>query len=307
MGDCLMAKLILTRGIPASGKTTWAKSWVGFELNRARCNRDDLRAMLFDKVGKLTNDEETRVTQVQQATVKTLLKKGYDVVIDDTNLVNKFIKEWFKLAENMGVEVEVIDFPIARQDAVNRDAKRGVVVGGRSVGASVIDDYFNRFVNKDGTLRPVPEFKSAKFPQYVPNTELDPAILVDIDGTLAHMNGRGPYDDSLVHTDTPDEVIREIVNEHYKNGMRVIIFSARDEKSRPQTAKWLRDNGIKFDELHMRTRGDKRNDAVVKNEMFHAYVADRFNVKFVLDDRDRVVDMWRSKGITCLQVAYGDF
>lgn len=302
-----MAKLILTRGIPASGKTTWAKAWVTFEGNRARVNRDDLRAMLFGKVGKLSNDEEQRVTQVQQAAVKPLIKKGFDVVIDDTNLVNKFIKEWFKFAENLGAEVEVIDFPVDRQTAVNRDAKRGVAVGGRSVGAAVIDDYFNRFVNKDGTLHPVPEYKSQKFEQYVPNTELEPAILVDIDGTLAHMQGRSPYDDSLVHTDTPDEVIREIVNEHYKHGTRVIIFSARDEKSRPQTAKWLRDNGIKFDELHMRSRDDKRNDAVVKNEMFHAYVADRFNVKFVLDDRDRVVDMWRAKGIKCLQVAYGDF
>ncbi len=41
--------------------------------------------------------------------------------------------------------------------------------------------------------------------------------------------------------------------------------------------------------------------------MFQDHVEDHWSVQFVMDDRQRVVDMWRSKGLKCLQVAPGDF
>jgi hypothetical protein len=57
----------------------------------------------------------------------------------------------------------------------------------------------------------------------------------------------------------------------------------------------------------MRKSGDYRKDYEVKKEIYETYIKDKFNVLCVLDDRQSVVDMWRSLGLTCLQVNYGDF
>ena len=74
-----------------------------------------------------------------------------------------------------------------------------------------------------------------------------------------------------------------------------------------ETIKWLNDNGIKFDDLYMRFTNDLRKDSIVKQEIYEMCIKDKYNVLFVLDDRDQVVNMWREQGLKCLQVAEGNF
>jgi len=131
------------------------------------------------------------------------------------------------------------------------------------------------------------------------------AIMVDIDGTLAHMNGRSPYDPSKYHEDTVDPAIRDIVNRY--TDVDVIVCSGRDDTYYDVTAKWLDDNGIEYDRLLMRKAGDNREDSIVKWELYQTEIEPNSNVLFVLDDRNRVVNMWRKNGLKCLQVAEGDF
>ena len=57
----------------------------------------------------------------------------------------------------------------------------------------------------------------------------------------------------------------------------------------------------------MRTDRDFREDSIVKFEIFKEHIQDQFDVKIVLDDRQRVVDMWRGQGLRVLQVDKGDF
>jgi len=57
----------------------------------------------------------------------------------------------------------------------------------------------------------------------------------------------------------------------------------------------------------MRPAGNTENDAIIKKRLFDENIRDDYDVRFVLDDRNRVVDMWREIGLTCLQVDYGDF
>ena len=46
----------------------------------------------------------------------------------------------------------------------------------------------------------------------------------------------------------------------------------------------------------------------IKKEIVDEHIKGKYFVKFVLDDRDQVVDMWRKEmGYACLQVNYGDF
>jgi hypothetical protein len=129
------------------------------------------------------------------------------------------------------------------------------------------------------------------------------AIIVDIDGTLAHMSGRSPYDYSKVSEDALDTIIAGITR-RYKH---VIVMSGRPEACRVATEKWLCKHDVRFDGLFMRPDGDKRSDVVVKRELYRQFVEPNYSIDFVLDDRNRVVEMWRDNGLKCLQVADGNF
>lgn len=296
-----MTYLHIYRGIPASGKTTAALEWVAEDPeNRVRVNRDDIRFMTF---GKYWGVDENYVTKVQNDLLTTAIKAKREVVLDNTNLNARHVKAIVALAEKWGYGVQYRDFPIDPEEAIRRDAARD-----RQAGADVIREFHNRYT-RNGKFPPklaVPE--PVDFPKHEWIPGLPEAIIVDLDGTLAIHNGRSPYDDSLIHTDLVDSVVFDLVKLHYAMGDIVILMSGRDEgNARAATEKWLKHHDIPHDALHMRPAGDKRNDAIVKNELFEIYIAGRYNILFTLDDRDRVVDMWRAKGIKCLQVNYGDF
>ena len=139
---------------------------------------------------------------------------------------------------------------------------------------------------------------------------LPKVVIVDIDGTLSKMGDRSPFEWSKVGIDTPNEPIVRLV--HLLNGCesqyQIIVFTGRDEVCRLETRNWLWEHNIEHIALHMRPLGDMRKDCIVKKEMFDQNIKDKYEVLFVLDDRDQVVKMWREElGLTCLQVAPGNF
>lgn len=129
------------------------------------------------------------------------------------------------------------------------------------------------------------------------------AIMVDIDGTLAHMVNRGPFDWKRVGEDELDEIVASITR-HYKH---VVIMSGRDSICRSETEKWLAKHDIRYNKLVMRPANDNRPDEIVKWELYEQHVELEYTIEFVLDDRNKVVKMWRENGLKCLQVAEGDF
>lgn len=137
------------------------------------------------------------------------------------------------------------------------------------------------------------------------------AVIVDVDGTLAHRSNRPGarqfFDWHRVGEDTPDERIVELVD-ILAQRLHVIVMSGRDEACRPETVAWLDKHLARYDELHMRPHRDNRKDAIVKRELYEQHVAGRYDVRWVIDDRDQVVRMWRDElGLTVLQCADGDF
>lgn len=131
------------------------------------------------------------------------------------------------------------------------------------------------------------------------------AVICDIDGTLAHMGERSPYDWHRVSEDTADQVVIDILR-HYDDH-EIILVSGRDEVCRRETVDWLKDNRVPFNYLFMRKEKDNRKDNMVKQEIFDNDIKDSFTISFVLDDRNQVVNMWRSNGLKCLQVENGAF
>ena len=133
------------------------------------------------------------------------------------------------------------------------------------------------------------------------------AIICDLDGTLALLDGRSPYDASSCLDDSLNEPVAHIVRTYAGIGVAVILMSGRESRFKRPTEQWLAKHSIPHKALHMRRSKDFRKDAVVKTELFDAHIRGQYEVLFVLDDRDQVVEMWRAMGFTCLQVAPGDF
>ena len=134
------------------------------------------------------------------------------------------------------------------------------------------------------------------------------AVLVDIDGTLALIKDRNPYSHQGVLKDHPNAPVIAVVRALSAAGHAIVLVSGRSELAREDTEVWLRRHlGGEFHGPFMRAHGDDRKDAVIKRELYERHVKPHLEVLCVLDDRDQVVHMWRGLGLTCLQVAPGDF
>lgn len=301
--------LVITRGLPASGKSKRAKTWVAEDVvRRARVNRDDVRRMLHG--GRLgTKEQEMMVNKVRDAAVARLLKGGISVVCDDTNLQQRWARELRRLAVLHGAEFEVWDLTDVPLDVcIDRDSKRS---GDEVVGKDAIRDMHKRFLAGKPYPLPFPEesVSNGSVPDlYVPDTDLPTAVMVDIDGTVALMAGRSAYDETRVHEDRPNQPVIDAVRMVQAAGHRIVFLSGRTNGCYGATVAWLvKHVTSEFDGPFMRAENDMRKDAIVKLELFNEHVRDKYNVKFVFDDRDQVIAAWRSIGLTAMQVAPGDF
>jgi len=144
-------------------------------------------------------------------------------------------------------------------------------------------------------------------------------VIFDLDGTLADLTHRRHFIESrpkrwddffkAAHRDTVIEPIARCAR-NFALGNRVIICSGRPDSLRDVTEKWLSKMwgaACNHSALYMRKAGDYRPDDIVKSELLDRILADGYRPELVFDDRRRVVDMWRRRGLICAQVAEGDF
>lgn len=302
-----MSTLIITRGLPGSGKTTRARAWIAEDPEgRARINRDDLRHNMFGVYWGLTWAQEQAVTVAQHAAARALLGAGKDVVIDDTHLRLRNARAWADMAVELGAEFVVWECDADADECVRRDLAR-MELGQRGVGEKVIRELAQRYANRP-EIKPSEHTADTPPAAYIANPRLPRAWIVDIDGTLSHMGDRSPYDisDAIFH-DEPDPAVLSLVRTLRDSGAALVLASGRSDEARAITEAWLDANDVDWAELHMRAAGDNRADYKVKADLFDAHIRDRWNVEAVLDDRTQVVRMWRGMGLKCLQVADGDF
>lgn len=309
-------KLTCMRGYSGSGKSTRARE-IADETAAVIVCRDDLRKMLLGSYWTGRKDDEDRVSIAEEAQVTALLRAAVPVVVDATHLHTPYLRKWAKLATRLGVEFEVVDVRTPLWQCVFNDNVRAKH-GERHVGHEVIAHQAKRTSMKNW---PAVTAEHVQIDPYTPAEGLPKAIIVDIDGTLAHIpeGGRSPYDYSRVSQDQVDEVIQKLIWDWYDlNGGRgagsILVVSGRDDACRTQTKEWLWNTaGIDFARLLMRPadakdeRGGKLPDYIVKLALFNEHIRDHYDVQFVLDDRQQVVEMWRRLGLKCLQVEPGEF
>lgn len=273
-------KAIITVGISASGKTTWVTDLLKAEKGWRDINRDWIRFNVVCPFSdwsnyKFNKKNETEVTRVQGLMIMESWAAGENIVISDTNLNAKTRQAIIKDLEELGYTVEIKAFPITRETALKRDNLRA-----NGVGADVI---YRQWQNWN-------EFNGRK--TYVPDTSLPNAIIVDVDGTIAQMNGRGPFDWKRVGEDDPRWLIIDMVSNYEGQGYEILIVSGRSDECKNETTDWLDRHGVPFTELHMRKEGDFRRDSVIKEEILWTHLAHKYNIVAAIDDRPLMIRTW---------------
>jgi len=288
----------MTIGISGSGKTTWANETIQAFLNEGEnwvnLNKDDIRAEVFYRMtgdtkfnwSKWNRKWEKLVVEEWMTAINQIIN-AHDilgVIISDTNLNPKtrhFIDVTFV---NAGWQVKSQYFPITYEEAVKRNFKRENPVGPSAI-AEQIEKYWAQFGER-----------------YHPDTSLTKAVIVDIDGTLAHHHGvRNIFEWDKVHLDKPDPLVVEVVRGLKAQGIYIVVTSGRDDICREKTWNWLYQHlGFEPSALYMRRTGDTRKDCVVKREIFFDKIVDKYHIIGAIDDRPQVVRLWHSLGLRVL-------
>lgn len=291
--------VMVTRGLPASGKSTRAREWVQQDPdNRVQIEKDEIRldARLFkDSKYNHKRGDESIVIKERDRLIEKALSSGKSVVVSDTNLVQKHVSRISSLARKYGAKVEIENFlDVPLKTLIERDAIRGE----KSVGEAVIRRMFHE------SVKTLPTF--LKF-----DPDLPWVVVTDLDGTLTNgPKNRSPYEWHKVGNDELNEALALILDgirgiekdykdERHGQSSKIFVFSGRDEVCRPETEAWLEHYCIGYDELHMRRTGhvdEKGNqvaDTIVKAEMIEKYIKGKYNVLVWFDDRPQVADMLR--------------
>jgi predicted kinase len=285
-------RLIAMRGLPGSGKSTRVKALVR-EMDGAGyiVSKDSLRILYPEATEKhihrLQTDELYRLSGA----------KVSPIIVDNTHMDPRSIQQLEGFCRFHGYEFQVEDVPTPWYECIMRDAHRKAE-GERYVGRSVIIQMAQRYGVFEIPMRPT--------------------ILCDLDGTLCRIEHRrhyvsGPgkkdWDGFMneLHLDEPRMMLKEILLD-LKERYTILYLSGRKSIYRQPTEAWLEKHGLDFHfALYMRGAQDHRDDTEVKLELYERYVKPYFDVHLAIDDRTRIVNMWREQGIECWQVAPGDF
>ena len=145
-------------------------------------------------------------------------------------------------------------------------------------------------------------------------------VIFDLDGTLALVDKRREiakkpngkidfdifYDPQYIELDEPNSSVIELAKMYKRNGYEIVIVSGRSDRTKEATERWLEKYGILYDRMIMRKRKNFTPDNELKERWLEKYL-DRDDIRVVVDDRQRVVDMWRRNGLNVFQVENGNF
>lgn len=285
----------------ASGKSTFAKNYILKNDNYSIISRDSFRYMLKNSPVCEPKVEKMITDMVNYCVVRSLVAKT-SVIIDATNLKQGDINDHIKMFGEYA-DIEYMFFDVPAKTCIERDKVRTNQAGEEVIKKMnrdflIIRDSLNfQIVKKRKPKRVVPDF----------NSDMPDAVIFGLDGTLALMNKRSPYDWNRVDEDDVNEIVFEQLKFHRSLGRIIIIVSGRDGQALGKTKEWLDFYEIPYDYLFLKGKDDNRKDSIIKREIYEQNIKENFNVLCVYDDRIQVLtDVWYKNNIFTFSVNQGN-
>lgn len=288
-----MLRLLMCRGLPASGKSKFALELKQSDPdNWVIINKDDLRLQLSMTGWVWSPKNESTLIALRDKNIIAALKSGKSVISSDCNF-GRHEGTLRKIAEDCGAEFKIEDFTgVPISVCIARDDQR---TGSARVGRKVIEG----MAEANGIYEAV-----SKPEQYVPDQSKRNAFICDIDGTIAIHNGRSPYEYEKCDTDLVSVPVLEVIQSLIDSGYVPLFCSGREDSAREKTLSWLSMYNLDQYGLYMRKAKDFRKDTVVKLELFDTFKND-WNIRFAIDDRPVVIRAWKSIGLFVFNVGDG--
>jgi predicted kinase len=292
-------ELRLTRGLPGSGKSTFADQWLAEDPeNRVRVNRDTIRFELYnmwypveDEKGTV-KEKEARVSEVEYQRIEKALNQGKSVIVDNTNLNPMSFSTYGKIARRMLVPLTHTDFPISIEETLRRNSLRE-----RQVPEFVIRDMQAKYMGPNGEFHlfpgdyPIRPFKAPKQRKQAAIFDAD-GTLVDIRSVRHFLEGKVRDFDSFHRSSLwspPNAEVVALAKRFYDEGLAVLVTTAREDKYREVTQAWVDREAPFWENIYTRPTGDQRPDAEVKAEILKE-IQKHYDVVHAVDDRPSVLD-----------------
>lgn len=296
----LIKKIILTRGIPGSGKSTWAKNWVNKDPeHRIRFNWDDIRNMMGPYW--VINRENTGVMKSLRKTfLEKMMYEGWDIVIDNMNLNPKEYTYYSDLVNSHNKNfttqyvLEFKDFFIPVEECISKDALRQNPIGEKTI--KEIWKKYRHFIQTTNVEKYVNNLIK-------PDPDKPYCVVIDMDSTMCFNTNKRPW----YGKDAAEEMINDVENfgvcetvwalmQEYP----IIVATGRDTSQEEVTIKWLLQHRIYPVKYYFRTEGDYRKGTEVKKEQIEKILKD-YNILVIFEDSEPIVQMYRDMGLTVLQ------
>lgn len=299
-------KIILTRGIPGSGKSTWARAWVEESPEtRIRINYDDLRNMMGPY---WVPSREPMLDHIIWPAINAAAYNdlSYDMVIDNMNLnpkvwkkfedwVETFNKSSFVTEHDVQYVLEFKDFFIPVEECIKRDAMRP-----KPIGEKTIKDIWRKYRHFIQTTQV--EKLVNNLVEYDPNKE--DCIVIDMDSTMCFNTSKrpwyGPGSTEGMITDIPNKGVVDVVKAMQDADYNIIVCTGRNEAQREVTEQWLKGHYIEPTEIYMRNDYDYRKGVEIKEELIKQ-ILQKYNITAIFEDCEPIVQKLRDMGLTVLQ------
>lgn len=306
-------KLVLLVGPPGSGKSTLALEMTQnyhCPENTARINQDSQ--------GKDGHKEY----------FNTAMSAGASLIVIDRMNFNKEQRErYLKPAREAGYETKIIVLQTARHLCFTRMGSREdhPTIKDLKSASSAMNTFMKQYERPTKDEADELEFilcNTNSSDQRDLVQSKSSCIVVDLDGTLCNVDHRLHHvkrtedkkpDWKSFFKEIPNDSVNEWCSEIIRmmgtgyETYKIVYASGRPVSYRKETEEWLKKHDLLIGPVFMRERNDFRADTLAKEAILDFCIEPSYNIKFILDDRDQVVRMWRKRGFTCLQVAEGDF
>lgn len=286
-------KIILTVGLPGSGKREWAEEKMKSSGNWVIVDKSIIRANL----GGYGSHKEKNIVKARNLLIRLALDNGCNVIVVDTNLNPAEHRSISQIAKEKNATLEINDsfLKVPLDECIRRDLVRP-----NSLGPKKIYELYDKWI------RP----RSSEQKDLYTNKRR--CVILDLDGVLCHNDNRRDYHDmTRVREDNCDsflglmvDCLNEVVGSTY---LDIVISTSRDESAREDTENWLMDNCIPFRALYMRKEGDRRPSVEVKEEILETEIKPRWAILSVFEDNVRCINMYREKGLKVIPVGDGIF